>query len=1381
MKKTALLPGIVLILILYCYPGSCKWVTVQPGSQHPDLQVESSDRGGLTVQLRLSGFESTPVRIFERDFERISFEGYGSFGDLGQPEIPVLRKLLRLPDREGWRFKIVAADFIDIEGYAVSPVQGEIVETPDGAVEPEPSIDESAYMQDRWYPSELVSLYQPVIMRGFRLGQIELHPVQFNPVRETLRVYRNLEVRIRFEGAGENCIDNTRSKKSKIFSRLVNSTIINPQTFVTDDDEVLGGYLFIAPPSFFNSTWLDELIEWKRQKGFPCTLLSTSTTGTSASAIKTYIQNNVYNAWDVPPDYLVLVGDSDQGMATHNYYPSPYNDATDLPYTLLEGDDYFPDMLVGRLSVDSDYPDLAMVCTKTIKYESNPYMGNTGWFSRGLMVYDYNGSLSCQNVKNRCRDLMLEHGYATVDTVTNPPYYSGGSLINAKINNGVTFVNYRGYGSYTSWTPPYYNVGDISSLTNGFMLPVITSIVCGGGNFASSSDPCFGEAWIRYGYSINNPKGAVAFMGPTCLYTSTRWNNCIDGGIYQGIFVEGIRDVASALLRGKIELYYGMPNNQGPGGPTNSVECYFHIYNILGDPGLEMWTGVPANLVVNHPDNLPLGVNYFNLSVESSGAAVEDALVCVYGSNTGYQITDWTDENGEVILDLAGASTGAYNVTVTGHNLHPYRGALTINQETVSLAVSDFTIDDDMSGESSGDGDGVVNPGETIELVVTLANTGSSTTATSVSGTVSTVDPYVNITQNYLNGPNAAPGNTSLLSDDFNLVFSQEAPHSHVIPIILDASCSQGSWTNLINLEVVAPLAEALEYEVQNPTGILEPGEIADLTVTIMNSGGDPLVNCAGTLSSLDDMVIVVDDYGYWGQINPGNSSENGSNLFTLQAAGNCPPGWMAPLELIVTSGNYIDTLTINFTVGRITDSDPTAPDAYGYRCFDSRDVGYEQIPVYDWLEVSTQPGQVTLNLPDNGNEQDTSVTRNLPFTFRYYGEDYNQITICSNGWLSMGNSVNYVSFRNWNIPGALGPPAMIAAFWDDLRLQSGASANYIYDAVNNRVAVEWKDWKTATGSGTNRFEIFLYDPAYVITPTGDGVIEFQYHTFNNADYSENYCTIGIENWDQSDGVKVTYANYYTLGSQTLSAGVALRFTTAIDYISTIPDMDVTLTYNSGSPVPVGGGYLNFDVTLQNNETVPVNFDLWIEIPPQVVPPTVPTRTLTFPGGYSIFRPDMDWPIPASWPAGNYQMVWNVGNLATTTIWAADSFPFSKSTVSNCSTYTFSQVDGDPLDQLFVGIDLGDLASVSEFALLGSYPNPFNPKTTIRFALPEAAEATLAIFDISGRCVSMPVNAFITAGIHEVTFDGSRLASGIYFVRFKAGDLTDMAKVVLLK
>jgi len=83
--------------------------------------------------------------------------------------------------------------------------------------------------------------------------------------------------------------------------------------------------------------------------------------------------------------------------------------------------------------------------------------------------------------------------------------------------------------------------------------------------------------------------------------------------------------------------------------------------------------------------------------------------------------------------------------------------------------------------------------------------------------------------------------------------------------------------------------------------------------------------------------------------------------------------------------------------------------------------------------------------------------------------------------------------------------------------------------------------------------------------------------------------------------------------------------------------------------------------------------------------------------------------------------------------------------------------------------------------LYQNYPNPFNPSTTIRFDLPAASDVRLKVYDIIGREVSTLVNGRMGAGVHEVRFDGSSLASGVYFCRLAAGNSLKTMKLTLMK
>ncbi|MCX6641400.1 MAG: T9SS type A sorting domain-containing protein [bacterium] len=85
------------------------------------------------------------------------------------------------------------------------------------------------------------------------------------------------------------------------------------------------------------------------------------------------------------------------------------------------------------------------------------------------------------------------------------------------------------------------------------------------------------------------------------------------------------------------------------------------------------------------------------------------------------------------------------------------------------------------------------------------------------------------------------------------------------------------------------------------------------------------------------------------------------------------------------------------------------------------------------------------------------------------------------------------------------------------------------------------------------------------------------------------------------------------------------------------------------------------------------------------------------------------------------------------------------------------------------------------FKLFDPYPNPFNPTTTISYQLPAKSQVKLEVFDVSGRLVTTLINGWREAGTHEVTFDGSGLAAGVYVYHLRAGEYTGVQKLILLK
>ena len=90
-------------------------------------------------------------------------------------------------------------------------------------------------------------------------------------------------------------------------------------------------------------------------------------------------------------------------------------------------------------------------------------------------------------------------------------------------------------------------------------------------------------------------------------------------------------------------------------------------------------------------------------------------------------------------------------------------------------------------------------------------------------------------------------------------------------------------------------------------------------------------------------------------------------------------------------------------------------------------------------------------------------------------------------------------------------------------------------------------------------------------------------------------------------------------------------------------------------------------------------------------------------------------------------------------------------------------------------------AAVINFDLQQNYPNPFNPTTQIRFSLAEQSQVTLKVYNILGKEIVTLVNDVKGAGVHEVSFNGKGLASGVYFYTLQTGKFTETHKMILMK
>ncbi len=1091
----------------------------EPKAVSPVLEVQRADDRGVILTVGLPDFAVESVMVDGREFHVAQFEGGGLKGEVGAPAVPTFTRLVAVPDGMDVVAHAVSKEREQWTGIRLAPLQDG-----DGSAF---AYDPAAYARDGYETAADVLVSEPMILRDLRVVAVTFQPVHYDPAAATLAVTREMDVTIEF--TGDNATNSRPVRHSTIppsFDRLYRSLVINyPGAEALGATVAPGTWLVICPSDTAVTNRLSHLVAWRQRKGSPAVVATTAETGTQNTQIKAYIQN-AFNNWPVPPEYVVLAGDAQAPYSIPTWYEnlSGYNGEGDHPYTTLAGNDILGDAHIGRLSFSS-LTELLLIVNKTVNYESQPYIQDPTWFTRACGVGDPASSgPSTIECMQWLKTGLMEIGFTAVDTVFTSPYVS---QMTTAFNRGDAIIGYRGWVGMSGWSN-----ANTYQLTNGWKMPFAAIITCGTGSFASST--ARSEGFLRAGVGVDQPKGAIGAIGLATLGTHTRYNNCLFFGTMHGLIEDRLNTMGAALTRGKMEnflnYYTVLPN---------WAEIYAYWPNLMGDPAVDVWTAFPEPLAVTHPATIAIGANAAAIEVASGGSPVEGAQVCLAKGTETYAV-GYTDAQGRVELPINTATNGSMQLTVTKHDVQPYMATISVGASNVHVGYLSSLIND-----ATGSGDGVVNPGEAIGLKTQVHNWGSAP-ATAISATLTSSDPYVTITDGNETFPNILAGNSAWTVDDFDFEVAPGCPDGHVIRFGLDVTATEGQFHSLIDLTVVsADLTAGLITLYNSGNGRLDPGETVEMSLVLNNDGGMAADAVTGTLVPFSRFITVTDPNGSFGAIPAGGNGNNAGDRFTLTAASNTYGGHLANFMLIIQfSGGVTDTTMLALTVGARATTDPVGPDSYGYYAFDNTDTSYPEAPTYSWVELDPAYGGdgTEVVLGDYGDTQDRSRIVDMPFTFQYYGQDYTRATICSNGWLSMGETY-LTSYRNWTIPGAGGPAAMLAVFWDELYQLSGTSKCFQkYDAVNHRWIVEWSRFRNLVGGHIETFEAILYDPAYHPTDTGDGIIIFQYNQAVSTDGTDGYATVGIENETNTEGLLYTYFNRYPLGAATVTTGRAIKF-----------------------------------------------------------------------------------------------------------------------------------------------------------------------------------------------------------------------------------------------
>ncbi len=988
-------------------------------------------------------------------------------------------------------------------------------------------------------------------------------------------------------------------------------------------------YLIISYDAFYDA--IEPLAQWKHKKGMMTKHVKLSDVGTSADQIKNYVAN-AYNTWQTPPEFLLLVG-------APNLLPFPtvgYT-YTDNYYTNIEGD-LRNEILPGRFTVHN-VTEAQTVVNKILLYERYPDLTDSLWPINACLIvrmdYDaYDDSIYWDNIRHAYTH-MLNHGYDTIDTLSQLYGNNATDVINS-VNQGRAWVLYRGQGVGNWWSP--FDVNP-NSTANGNMLPIVLSITCR--TIGTGSTAATAEQWFLTG-SPADPRGGAGYFATTTVVTSGAYlRSAVCRGFFDAVFEDHVLTFGEACEGGRDNVYtmYGSSSE-------------YQGFTTIGDPEMNIWTGIPQSITVQHDSVLSIDAESLYVIVLLEDQPLRDAQVCVVLDTIVYDY-GITGESGDIVFyfDQQSLIPGTMDVTVTGRNIYPYEGTITIADTGAYLVYQNHTVID-----SFGNNNGIPENGETVLLRTVIQNIGNAV-ASQVTAELSTVDTYVSVIDGIVPYGTIIPDDSSAGANPFAVSISPFCPGDHDV-------------------------------------------------------------------------------------------------IFSLAMSDDLNNQWFASFAITVENMTGV-----------------TGPDEYGYYIYDNTDTLSGHAPVYDWFEIgSSGPGTLVAEITD---EDADTVTYSLPFTFTFYGTDYNSIGMCSNGFAEL----NVSTFRfgaNTSIPQSGGPRRLLAGFWDDIDPSLNGDIYYFYDESNHRWILEYQNCAHyGNASSLETYQTILYDPAYTQTPTGDGEIVYQYAHVADA----SSVTVGIEDETETRGLEYVYNNDYDPNAAPLVDSRALLITTTPPYGTY--NMPWLYIYEFTVNDSAGG---NNNGIIEPDETIDI-----------IVNTKNGGDTTAYNVVGTLRTTDADVSILDS--------LASFGDIAAGAVVPGNTDPYSIHVTATPADSTlafvlhFTDGNGYEKDDYFT-LHIYGMPGVEEHTELLSQhtpgisiiPNPFCQRTTIAYCIsPNCRSTTLKMYDISGRMV-MDFSADIKASGHVETLPwngtdraGRHLASGVYFLYLQTESDQYIKKTILVK
>ncbi len=694
---------VALLVVALSVPGAGTAPAVaagaEPGELTLDLAAESThltcldqSRIELGFAVEIGSLAAREVFSEAGTFTRLVLPGFHSSQTPGAPALPLLNRLITVPAGAEARIEIesVQGRKIDLAAAGLDHLLWPAQPSRPKDVAPEdwPFVfDRTAYAVAEVSRAP-VAVVPVGSLRGVNLARLEVSPVVYFPQQGQIQVTESLSFRIVFESAAPAGSGERQPATWSPFFAHLHDGLPGAAGLQDDFPDLVGDVVtmvIITPPQF--SGQLQEFSDWKTERGFHVVLgeIGSPAVGSTAASIQAFIHDLYLQATpELPaPSFALFVGDIDLCPTFFvNGYP------TDRPYCAVDGD-LVPDIYYGRLSA-ANPEQLQAILDKTLQYDRF-LLPDPSYLAEVVMIAGMdpghaavwgNGQINYGTTHY----FNPQHG---IDSHTYLFPMSGGSAgqILQNLGDGVALVNYTGHGGPTAWLDPYVGQAEVIGLDNRdrYCLAVVNG--CHTGAFHNGE--CLAETWLRA-----EDRGAIGYIGaaaPTYWDEDYWWSVGYAGivaeptyadsgpGAFDGLFHDHGEPEHSWYVTNGALLFAG--NLAVLESGSARIETYWNIYNLMGDPSLSAYLGVPAANPVSHPASL----------------FTTDASVTVAAEPGSYiGLTQAGDIVGAGTVGLAGsaeiplASAGLVpgvplHLVVTAQNRRPYLADLAV---TVPTAVS---------------------------------------------------------------------------------------------------------------------------------------------------------------------------------------------------------------------------------------------------------------------------------------------------------------------------------------------------------------------------------------------------------------------------------------------------------------------------------------------------------------------------------------------------------------------------------------------------------------------------------------------------------------------------------------------------------------------